>query len=661
MIQRHYLNGVEINEPSNYEALSIDLNFEKGAVNQNGEAKEAVSINQWEIGTGDNRQGKDGLSILKNYLAKGITGGPGVTEGIPFTIKLDNEAGTVYTLFDGYLDLWSSKIEPDRILADATEQGKLDWLNQVADSVSFQYLYEVENIIQDHHFVAIPYVINRKVNGVELLSAAVSLYVIIKMIVDVINEIIALINDYDIVYISAIIRIILLLVQLAALLIAAYQLLTDLYILVIQPIKVHYGMKVQDCIRLGLQHFGLKLSSSILEVSDYRDMVYLPEKTNIKEYSSGIFDGLSGLVNGDTNDTKGYPKMTFGQFLRMFEQKFNAKIIISGDTLYFEAQDFNITKPALVLPPVEDNGFQYNKEDFYSNIVLSYATDLNDKNTIQEYQGTSVQVITKPKTVVNQKMVLTRQLQEINFGMAMGKRKTELSTVEKRVQAFQKEWTKHTKAFLDILSPILQSYEWVMKQSKAFTKTLKTLGIKTPFKLTVFVAGPSSAYGLQFVMDLTYKVLKAVEGGALNINGLSTEATSRINLLKMENDFVNVPKILLLSIGADPRQNHLHTLHETILNAKHIYQTYHKYKSFVPDANGVHNQYKIYQLEPIPFTFADFEKVRTSNRIFNSDMKEGKLLNLKFIPADGTATGEYKINELYTNNLETEIIEPDGK
>lgn len=651
MIQRHILNGVEINEPNNYAQLEIELNYEKNSL------KEVVTINDWVIGTGDNRTGNDGLTILRNYLAKGLTGGQGVTEGIPFQIKLDNEAGTVYTLFDGYLDLWSAKIDEDRITAPAVEQGKLDWLNQVADSVTFDYLYTVKGLIQDHHFVKIPYVINRKANGVEVIAAIIGLYVAIREIISVIQAMVATANDATLAYITIIIRLILYTIYFIALLIAIFEMFTDLYNQIIQPVKYHYGMKVQDAFRLGLEHFGLSFSSSILQRGDFGHLVWIPEKYNQKEDNTGVFEGVTGLLDGNSTDRKGFPRGTIGQFIRIWEQHFNAKILIENGVFYFEDQDFNIPKAAFVVPDVEMVGYRFNKDEFYSNITLSYATDLNDRNTIQEYLGTSVQIIQQPRTVQNKKMVLTRNLHEVNFGFALGKRKTSETFIERRILEFKDEMIKRNKVFLAIVEPITQSYEFAMKQAKKVTKVLKSLGIKVNF-IGPLAVGPSSYYGLSKVMEWTYKVLNTLEGKAQEFN--QSEGVSRIGMLMMENDFVMVPKAVILDINDNFRHTKVSDLNETRLNARYIWNRFHKYKSFLEE-DGKHNQYLEYDLPEIAFTFSDFEKVRLSNRIFDSDMNEGKLLNLKFIPEKGTATGKFKVNTKYTDNLQIEIIEPDGK
>jgi len=127
-----YINGQLVNDPNNLSELSIELNFDS----DNPTAR--VSINEWEIGTGS-RFGVDGVTILNQHLIDGLTGNVGVFEGVPFVIDIE-KGGALRRAFDGFLDLSEGTIECNLITAPAIETGKIDWLNEVADSFTFEYL-----------------------------------------------------------------------------------------------------------------------------------------------------------------------------------------------------------------------------------------------------------------------------------------------------------------------------------------------------------------------------------------------------------------------------------------------------------------------------------------------------------------------------------------
>lgn len=127
-----YINGQLVNDPNNLSELSIELNFDS----DNPTAR--VSINEWEIGTGS-RFGVDGVTILNQHLIDGLTGNVGVFEGVPFVIDIE-KGGALRRAFDGFFDLSEGTIECNLITAPAIETGKIDWLNEVADSFTFEYL-----------------------------------------------------------------------------------------------------------------------------------------------------------------------------------------------------------------------------------------------------------------------------------------------------------------------------------------------------------------------------------------------------------------------------------------------------------------------------------------------------------------------------------------
>lgn len=621
---RTYIKGTEVNDPVNLNELEIELNYNDDSIEQ------SVSTNEWEIGLGEN----DGYTILENEINQ-------LTEGVPFKLELE-DTGTTYTLFDGYLDLWDSTINTQIITANATEQGQLDWLNNVVDSFSFDYLYEIGKITANDA-IPIPYVISKKNNGLEVFITALSIYTMIRQIVSNVNSIVQTVIQFASLDFTAVIRVALQILELVVLLIAAIKLTVDLFNLVVQPVKYHYGMKVSRMIEIGLEHIGgLKLSSSILKQHPFDKLIFIPEKFNIREDNVGTFKQVTGILDlTRTNEKKGYDKGTFGDFFRRMKLIFNAKLVIDSNTVYFEKQNFKKTAPRYTLPPFENTtGFKFNKDEFYSNYLLKFETDLEDRNTIQEYLGTSVQIITTPKVLVNKKMQLTKNLQEISFGVALGKRKTTLSFAEQRIEDFNSAISDLSRVIAKVVDAILQTISNLIKTINKIIKALKVVGIKI---------NPINIPGLpKDSSQLMNKLNMRFDG-------------TRINMLKLESDYISVPKLILVDVKASPRQNVLLQGNETYLSARYMWDNFHSNKSFVPNAQGEHNQHKYYEIPKIPFTVGDFPLVKTSNYIFDSNGVEAKLLSLKYNPIGETATGRYKVNELYTTNLKQTIIEPDGR
>ncbi len=635
MIQRHYLDGKEAT-PNNYRELSININYDP---NSNDENFQQVKINEWEFGLGDLNNPEDFYNIIIAHKNNGLTGGVGVTEGIPFKIDLDSEMGTIRTLFDGFIDAWGASYDEfnNKIYANAVEQGKLDWLEFTADSVSFERLWD-EGKITNSMRVTVPYIINKKQNNGEIFLNTVTLFVVVNELKKQITEIQQLqVGAANPLEATTIIRLVLQILYCIALLISIVNILVELFNSLVQPVKYHYGMYAKDLIRIGLAELGLGFSSSILEKHPYDKLVIIPEKFNIKENNTGIFKNIFGNLKVE-NEKTGFYKGTLGKLLRELKiEMFYAKFIIdSNSILHIEKQNFTLAKPILQLPNIEKQRYTLNQSDFKSNILLTFQTDLNDRNTIQEYSGTSVQIITLPKAVINKKMSLIKEASYINIPFALAKRKTELNFIEKILDSFFKDLVAAAKVLLQAANLAINAANTAISIINKMIKKLKAIGINVNFQI------PS-------VPKLTMpNFINQIDG-------------TRINMMKMETDYIYVPKMVLIEKKTNPRQNVIHADNELYLNARYIWETFHCYKSFVPNQDGVHGQYMLSGFNGIPFTFDDYEKVRTSNQILDAEGNSGQSLTFDIIPTKEVATGTYRINKLYTKNLAQKIIVPDGK
>lgn len=627
---RFFLQGMEIKEPTNYRETSIDVTFDKNQVT------ESVDINSWEFGVADERYSNDALLLIKEYIRKGLVGDPGVLEGMPYMIQIENEEGTVYNLFDGYIDVSSAKVAPAKIMAPAIEQGNLNWLSTRVDGFTFEYLYSIGKITRDD-FLPIPYVINKKQHASETIIAIVTIFItanqLNKQILEYRQLVISLANPFEI---TAIARLALQILYIVTLVVALITLLFELYKALIQPVKYHYGMYVKDLLRIGFEHIGMQFQSSILNKHPFDKLVILPEKFNIQENNKGIFKNVVGNLKVNTNEKVGFYKGDFGRLLSQMITFFHAKTGVDNGTYYLEKQNYNLSTPKFVIPPVEDSGYEFNADQFISNFLLTFLTDPSDRNTIQEFTGTSVQIIVEPKVVSNKKMVLTKGLDYTTFEFALGKRKTEFNYLEGLIDDFFKDLVNLIKQITIVINQVIGMVNGVISKINFLIKKLRVININININI------PSLP---------KVKVPEIVN----QIDG------TRKNMLKMESDFVNVPKLLLIERKANPRNNVLIPGAENILSAKYMWENFHRFKSFAVQADGSHNQYLIYNFENIPFTFENYEQVRRSREIFNPDNEKGFVENFKFFPIKGTCSGRYKINKLYTNNLIERIIEPDGK
>ena len=628
MILRNFINNEEVNDPLNLPDFEIELNFDKNSVQQ------TLSLTSIEWGVNNPLDSKDAYQLIKKHENSQV----GVIEGLPYKLLLDNQRDTPLEIFNGYLDVWakeqSRNENGDVIKLNAVEQGKLDWLNDVADSFTFEYLYSI-GVIKQSDFIQIPYCINKKQNAIEFLFTIFALFVIydkLKSEISILTELIASIGAS--VDASIVIRLILHITYVITLLLALAKLVVDLYNLLIQPVKYHTAMSVTRMLEIGCTHLGLTFKSSILQQEPFNKLYWLPEKFALNE--RGTINGLAGNLSSNIVDNTGFYNGTFGEFLRMWKQVFNAKIICKDDSVFFEKYDYNPSANNWVIPNLMDSkyNYSYNKDDFYSNINISFAYDLNDKNTIQEWKGTNCQVIQSAITVNNVKMNLAKNYLEVRHPFALGKIKTDLNNLEKLYVTVLRTIDSVANPLINLLNYITRILNSVISVINKIVKLLNTLGIKLKFQVPKIPVIPN------------LKLANLIE--------------NRIGMLQMESDFVNIPKAILLDVANNSKNTKVNTNNSVYLNSKYLYDNYWYFVSFVPKGTFKGNQYLIRELNECKFTYSDYVKVRYNNMVTDAYGNECELISLKYNPLRETAKGTYKQRKQYLNNIKETIIEPNG-
>lgn len=624
---RSYINEQETNDPLNLDGLEINLEW------NNGKLSESISISNIEFGVNDKRYSNDAYNLIKKHINSNV----GVMEGLPFRLDLDNEKGKVINMLNGYLDIWGMEQQRndngDVIIVNAVEQGKLDWFNDVSDSVSFEYLYSIGKITQND-FVKVPYCINKKQNSIEVIFTFVTFFVLRDKIIDETNKLsqkaVTAVNPFEATVIA---RFVLHLLYITTLLIAIVKIIFDIYNFIIQPVKYHSCMSVTKMFEIGCKHFGLNFKSSILQQEPYNKLYWLPEKYSLNERTS--IQGLFGNLSTKFSNT-GYFQGTFGDFIRLWQLHFNATIKIIGNDLYFEKYDFNPSSNIYQLPNLLDASFnfKYNKDEFYSNIVISYLTDISDKNTIQDYKGTSVQIIQNAISVNNSKMNLAKNLFEVRNQFALASRKTELSFLEQTYDIFFKAFGTVLDTLISVMNALIKVINVAINLINKLIKALNAIGIKLKINIP--------------------KISKVPKTNLKNL------IENRIGMLQLETDYVNIPKCFLLDNASNSRNIKINANNKLFLNAKYIWDNYYYFLSFVPKDKFKGNQFKIRELEKCNFVFSDFEKIRTNNLVTDAEGNECELISLKYNPLNETASGTFRQRFKYLSNIQETIIEPNG-
>jgi hypothetical protein len=656
----YYIDGNLVTDSIiNRNELSIELNFDKDDPGYRGK----VSTNVWELGLGDNNNNEDSVKNALSYINRGLIGGTGVFEGISFKITLEDGNAPVQTLFDGFLDLSKASITCSNISASALETGDLDWLNNNADSFTFEYLYENDDVtkgkITRDDFVNIPYLISDIPDYISATVAGISLFTIVTEFLDQVQSTVEKPVELPPFNLGFILTIILRIITLTILVISMIILIIQLIATLVQFTKFHAGMYLFTLCERGSQYLGFDefRSETILETDDWRKVAILPEKyeqfpnkkdsldNKITQFSNSII----GYLTATDVDGRGYYRGTYGDYIRALKDMFNAKVLITEENgkriLRLEKLDYLQKAPKYTLPPIDlsDVPYRFNAEDFISKLSISFVSDINDKQALNAWKGTETQVITDFKLVNNKFNVIKGVSKSVQIPFGRGKRNTKVSFMERMF-----------KEYVDFIKPIIFEQDSILvflkpalfviiSRAKRALRALRLAGVRVPFNID------------QNIPDV-------------NLSAIASDLDDFIfrkrNALVMESDFVDTPKIVMLESDYDSFRTNdyvvkLDDRNDKVINSLSLYENFFKLDSFVGNDP---NQYKIYSVSDIPFCIDDYNDVKDTNQIFFTDgITPAEIISLKWNPYKQTADIEFKIRQKYTDNLKEIIIESDGR
>jgi hypothetical protein len=619
----YYIDNTLGNPPQNWRETSIELNFDKDIQQLQGAE---VSLTSFDFVNDINEK------ILK-YIEDGKTTGVGVFEGMPLKIEI-NRANVSEVPFEGYLDVSTGVFSRTSSTLKATETNRIDWLNEVADGFTFDYLRSIGKI-PDLKYIKVPYVLSNAPDYMQTAVSLLSVYVMaseLRTAIVTISKMVARLAAFF-VY-TTLIELILYIAYVVLLIAAMIKLLKTLITTLIQPVKYHAGMTFKDMLTIGAEHLGLVFKSEVFETFPYSNLVYIPSK-----YYNPLNAKNDNLILGISDPKiiqEGHYKGTFGQLIRDVKTLINGKVVIKGNEMRLLRRDKSTSQPQYTLPPLDINSaFSLNSEDFKANYYLTFQLDPSDRNTYQDFQGTNYQVILQPQRVTDQRMVLMKGLEEVRLPFARASRKNNLTTPERILDNLLKGIGKVIGALIKAINAVIKLINLVIKQINKIIGAFKTLGIRIKFNL------PS---------------IPQVKTPDFNI------ISKRIGMMKIESDIINVPKICVMDFSSNPKQNKINPSNNDLVSARYLWEQFYNINSFLPSAekpNG--NQYIIRNYENVPFIFQDYLKVKENNVIFASNGDEAEILSLKWNIFNQVADIKVRFNKIYTTNLRAEYNEPTGE
>jgi hypothetical protein len=601
------LNNSVVNPPKNWKELGIQCDF------TDGEFKgQQITISDWEFV-------RENIDTINTWISNGF-----IFEGLPLRISQYDANGKKVTFFDGYIDLTEDcNFDEYGIKAKSKEKYSIDWINDRASGFSFEYLASI-NKLKSTDYVSIPYVVSSIPDYEKMAIALVTLAYVTDTFASLTKDLVASITAIatDPISYGQILILIGHIAKYVALLVTMFLLIKQIFSLLVQKVKYHKGIRLRRLFEVGCNYLGVKFDSSIIT----NDLVILPKKYVIpKGIQEHQLTGLIGATYPNQYPQYGYPQGSFAEFINNQKLLFNGKVIMDFDNsgnpiMRFERIDKSYKQPSYKMPDLMNTSYKLNTNEFISNLFVTYQSDTTEENTITQYGGTSYQVTVTPKTYQNKDFLLMRGLNTISIPYALGKRKTELTPIEKIFDTAGETIDAIVQPAVNAVNAAISGINKIMK------------------KITDFISFIGGIVGLDN--------FEKPEIPTINYTPLGTLLDTRIGMLSLSKDWFMTDKIL--SIEND---GHLKSQQPT---AKWIYDNFY----FV---NMDDNQFKLKQFSTVPFTLEDYQKVKNNPNAYDVNGNVIKLESVKFNIWNETAEINTKQPYIYTNNLNYAKLEPSGE
>ena len=621
----HIINGINVEPPTNYEELSIELNFDNDTI----ERTASVTRFTW-FG--------ESAEILINIAAQGLTGGVGVFGGVTHTIDVTNDAGARETLLNGYIDLTSSEFGNDEagnayVSADTIPKAEIDWINEVGDGFTFEYLYEQTGELSEDDEVYVPYVISSIPNYTDSFLVILTLTFVIleirQLITDLTNKTTESATYID--SVGGVVGLVFKIIWGILLLVTIVELLLDLADLIIQKVKYHPAMSVNRQIEAACSHLGLTYKSSILQSPEWDGLHIMPERFSNPDAQSD--SRVKGFFKPDSSEQHGYFNGTFGDMLRGLKVMFNARVVVVNGEFRFEPRLKNANSGTFKMPQYYNPEFRLNADKVVSNYVVDFRYDTTDKNTIDSWKGNNVQVQLEHIVSPPRQLSLLKGFSRQSIPFARGFRKNNLNSLEKIADTLLDSLDPFIGSLIKIGNAGIRLLNFIFDQINKVTKALRTIGIKIDFDLP------------------EYELLEDPNLGDLIDN--------RIGMLKLESDYFTVPKILLLKVGSSSDNTKIRTDNQDKINARYLYENFHNTNSFAPSSKSA--QRYVYNYLNVELNLVDFKKIQDEQVVKLPSGSLADVISCKWNPSTRLADMEVEERRIYDNNLREKIIEPTGR
>ncbi len=701
---------VQVPEPDNWQELMLELSFENSSPDSILNATNLI----WK---GQN------AAYMNDWVLKGLTGGVGIFEGIPLTIKI---CDTDDVVFNGIVDLTDSEttFACDTIKVKIRDS-KMDMVSQLFDSVSYAYLATPVTAggggainpspkSAGGDYVVIPYQKNDVPDYVQIFTLGITIFVLVDRIIDITNKMTGLIvgettavanttaksgadADGSILGMFYLIGYI---VYLSLLLYILYELIKSAFNYLVSPVFTKFGMYAKDLMQKACDYFKIGFASTIFASAPFSELVIMPEKSAWSDNRTFIntlftqhslaagttlnnrmeYDDLYNYQhNGSSSGNEinfgayGYYDGTPGDFIRAMSEVFNAKAKIILDSsgkrvCHFERWDHNYNVSTYKLPNISDQ-VPFNSNGLFNTSGQSrsaFRTNASElaANYRLRYQMDDNDVNTYNAYEGTMCYCTTRPIVVSDISNVV------LQHLRQRDMPFAQAFRKDQNTVPEIiLQPIYAAfatiYNIIIGPINAFTSVYNVVAnwFSIPplaFIPNISISAPFSALGHMLLTNHVTGVPKMFIAGPYQTYGS----------LPFFSDWNGRT---FSGVTIDPNNRGQLNSAAPNISARALVRDFH-FSSlpqsvtpsnaalsapYLPGTNYF-NQYLILKNQQIPLCCSDYQTIKNNNVITTFDGEEARVDSLKANLFKGLGNIDYRIKHQYTNNLLVTFV-IDGK
>lgn len=407
--------GISHKYPVNMRELQILATYEDDSVEATLEIEDLILANE-------------AAGQIIGEIEKGRAGtGPGIFQGLPFSLTLTN--GTSTLDFAGYLDLSTIKILNPALVQVKAVRIDIDDIITRLQSITFGLLKE-QRRIDTPDYTPVKYLVEKEFNQAEFAILAITTFLMAKEAAEQTRKVANSVATVAGIAASGItgsvgalvyasLTLLVDIVYAVGIIIALIKLLKEIIEQVYPPVRTHQGITFRRALEKAFDYFGYTFTSPIADL----DWIYVPSKPDSARLNEGIPNP------GDL----GY---RCSDMLDLCKQMFNARLRVDTATRKVEMRSLNDPawrqNTSYIMRDHLDEETQYNTDEIVQTRLITFTIDPINFWTVQNYRGTSYEINTfEPTPPASPDYKTIKGLDEIRIGLSLGSRKDGYTDVEK--------------------------------------------------------------------------------------------------------------------------------------------------------------------------------------------------------------------------------------